>query len=173
MNFSGYGEFFAEFRKEIGREDMDINYIKEILNQEICDVGRTSDMCWIIFGSEDNKKDAFYSLHLQCPWRIRQGSSIVLSNLDIYELAPEVFAIDEEWDDTKRNLFDDKVEKFMMTGEKKVNNVSVTAVNDLAIYLSDSSIIECFVNDLKYESWRFFKKGDKQHLVVTGAEIEE
>ena len=131
-------------------------------------------MCWIIFGSKDDTEiDVFYSLHLQCPWRIRKGNTIVLSNLDIYELPSEVLTVDEEWDDKKRNLFDEKVDSFLKLGEKKVDDVSITAMNDLAIFLSDSSIIECFVNDLKYECWRFFKKGDKRHLVVTGEGIEE
>ena len=153
---------------------MNINFIKKILNQEIYDVGRTSDMCWFIFGSKhDREKDVFYSLHLQCPWRIRKGNTIVLSNLDIYELPSEVLATDKVWADTKRNLFDEKAESFLKSGGKKVDSVFITEMNDLAIFLSDSSIIECFVNDLKYECWRFFKKGDKQHLVVTGAGIEK
>lgn len=149
---------------------MEINYINNIINQKILDIGRVSDMCWIIFTSEDNQMN--YSLHLQCPWRIRKENKILLSNVDIYELAMGYNEEDGEWDDTKRNVFDEIVQQNQWKG-KIVENIAVTEVYDLKIFLSDSFVIECFVNDLRGECWRFFQKGVKEHLVITGIGIEE
>lgn len=147
---------------------MEINYINRIKNYEICDIGRASDMCWIIFASGNSQEH--YSLHLQCPWRIRRGNNILLSNLDIYELAVEDGQ--EEWDDKEKNLFDEIIVWQDKWKGKKVEKIIVTEVYDLKIFLSDAFVIECFVNDSRGECWRFFQKG-KEHLVITGAGIEE
>jgi len=148
---------------------MEISYINKIINQKIFDIGRVSDMCWIIFTSEDYQTN--YSLHLQCPWRIRKENKILLTNWDIYELAMGDNEEEGEWDDTKRNVFDEIVQQDKWKG-KKVENIIVTEVYDLKFFLSDSYVIECFVNDIRGECWRFFKKGEKEHLVITGKGIE-
>ena len=150
---------------------MDVNDIKNLLGLKLYNIGRASDMCWMIFSSE--KEDIFYSLHLQCPWRIRKKNNLLLSNLDIYELSSNLVMSGEEWDDSKKTLFDEKVEKLSFINKIKIDNIVIKEMNDLSILLSDSSVIECFVNDSQYECWRFFKKGDEQHLVVTGQGIEE
>ncbi len=149
---------------------MDINYIENLMGLKLYSIGRASDMCWMIFST--NKEDVFYSLHLQCPWRIRNHNNMLLSNLDIYESCSDIIN-EEKWDDSKRNLFDEKIEKLSFINNLYVNNIVVNEMNDLSIFLSESYVIECFVNDSLYECWRFFKKGDDQHLVVTGYGVEE
>ncbi len=150
---------------------MEINYINNVINHEIYDIGRASDMCWIIFASRDSQE--YYSLHLQCPWRIRQENNILLSNLDIYELSMENKEKDCEWSDKKKNVFDETIIQQDKWKGKKVEKVIVNEVYDLKIFLSDAFVIECFINDLRDECWRFFKKGGKEHLVITGTGIEE
>lgn len=150
---------------------MKIDFINNIINYEIHDIGRAADMCWMIFSSE--KSEEHYSLHLQCPWRIRAKNNILLSNLDIYELSMENNDEDDEWDDKKKNVFDEKIMQHDKWKGIKVKNIIITEVYDLKIFLSDSSVIECFVNDLRYECWRFFKQGTNEHLVITGMGIEE
>lgn len=150
---------------------MKIDFINNIVNYKIYDIGRAADMCWIIFSSGSSQE--YYSLHLQCPWRIRKKDDILLSDLDIYEISMENKDEDEEWDDKKRNIFDEKIIWHGKWKGVKVENITVTEVYDLKIFLSDSSVIECFVNDLRYECWRFFKQGAKEHLVITGIGIEE
>lgn len=149
---------------------MENNYINNIIDCEIYDIGRASDMCWIIFTSRDSQEH--YSLHLQCPWRICQGNNILLSNLDIYEFSMEE-ENDYKWDDKKKNVFDEIILQQGKWKGKKVEKIIVTEVYDLKIFLSDAIVIECFVNDLRDECWRFFKKGGKEHLVITGTGIED
>ena len=80
---------------------------------------------------------------------------------------------DADWDDTKKNIFDEKIEKLLGDEQIRVEKVMYTEVYDLSIHLSHSLVFECFVNDLKYECWRYLKKGEKQHLVITGKGVEE
>lgn len=94
---------------------MKIDKIKDLMACKIIDIGRVIDLCWIIF----EKEEKCYSLHLQCPWRIRKDGL------------------------------------------------------DIKLILSDSYIFECFVDDARNECWRFFKKGDSEHLVVCGSGIEQ
>lgn len=154
---------------------MEINYINTILNCELINIGRAADMCWIIFAPKDSNEE--YSLHLQCPWRIRQKNKILLTNYDIYELAVEnedEDYEDYEWDDTKKNVFDEVILEYDKWKGRKVEKVVVTEEYDLNIFLSDGLVIECYVNKLRRECWRFFKRklGEK-HLVITGSGIEE
>lgn len=149
---------------------MNINYINNIIDCEIFDIGRASDMCWIIFTSGDSQE--YYSLHLQCPWRIRKENNILLSNLDIYELSMD-YGEECEWDDKKKNVFDEIIIQQDKWKDKKVEKIIVTEVYDLKIILSDIIVIECFVNHSRDECWRFFKKGGKEHLTITGAGIED
>lgn len=151
---------------------MDFDYVNNILGEEIYNIGRCSSMCWIIFGSEEKwNNEESYSLHIQCPWRIRKKNEMLISYVDFYVFSQEEAQENEEWDDRKRNVFDEKIEKFPKKGVR-VEKVVVTEMYDLIIYLSDSLVIECFVDDSNYECWRLFRKDAKEHLVVNGKGIE-
>lgn len=151
---------------------MQIEYINSILNKKVVKIGRASTMCWIIFSIQREEADTkWYSLHLQCPWRIRRNNKIVMSHLDIYQLAEN--SDNEKWDDRKKNVFDEKIENYVGEKDIFVNRIEVTETYDLSLFLSDSSVIEVFVDDLYYESWRFFQKCAPEHLVIWGGEIDE
>lgn len=99
---------------------MDFNYVNNILNKKIYDIGRCSNMCWIIFGSKEKLNDEeFYSLHIQCPWRIRRKSEILISCADFYEFSQEVVQENEEWDD-KKKIFLMKKSKSFLKREKRL-----------------------------------------------------
>lgn len=145
---------------------MKIDKIKDLMACKIIDIGRVIDLCWIIF----EKEEKCYSLHLQCPWRIRKDGEILLSNMDIYEWDGED---EEEWDEKRKNFFDEKILKYNKWTGIEVENVIINEVLDIKLILSDSYIFECFVDDVRNECWRFFKKEDSEHLVVCGSGIEQ
>lgn len=145
---------------------MEIDNIKNLITCKIIDIGRVIDLCWIIF----EKEEKYYSLHLQCPWRIRKDNKIVLSNMDIYEWEGEN---GEEWNEKRNNFFDETILKYNKWNGVEVENVIISDVLDIKLILSDSYIFECFVDDIRGECWRFFEKKALDHLVVWGKGIEQ
>lgn len=138
----------------------DINYL---VGQKLLDIGRASDMCWMIFGTKKDLEDqTFLALHLQCPWRISRGSRIILTNNDIYDAVPST----GDWE--KINYFDKIINRFFCKGEVEVVRVVLSEINDLTIKFSDCTVFKCFVNDIKGENWRFFRKTSLNHFIVKG-----
>lgn len=158
-----------------------MNFINELLNQPIVKIGRAGDLCWMLFGSSFKEKNVLgkevekgeYSLHLQCPWRIRdmEDSSIKLASGDIYEPRSSIeWNENFNWDVQGNNLFDEKVEH-LFSKEKMilVEKISVLEDGDLEMIFSNKFVLECFIAiSIKEECWRFFKHGSKKHLIIYG-----
>lgn len=158
-----------------------MDFINVLLNQPILKVGRACNLYWMLFGNSFKEKNASgkevekgeYSLHLQCPWRIRNtiDSKIKLASGDIYEPSSNVKWDEEfDWDIQGNNLFDEKVE-YLFPKDKVifVESVSVLESGDLEIVFSNKLILECFIAiSINEECWRFFKHGNKKCMVVYG-----
>jgi len=166
------------FLKEDGECMTEIN---ELLNQPVTKIGRASNLCWMMFGETFIEKDIFgkevekgeFSLHLQCPWRIRDtiNSVIKLASGDMYEPNSNMeWSENFEWDIQGNNLFDEKVKNlFPKDIPVYVKSAAVLENGDLTILFSNMFVLECFINiSTAQECWRFFKCGDKEHLVVCG-----
>lgn len=158
-----------------------MDYINVLLNKPILKLGRACDLCWILFGNSFKEKNALgnevekgeYSLHLQCPWRIRSAIDfkIKLASGDIYEPSSNVeWNEDFDWDIQGNNLFDEKVEYLFQKDKLTfVEKVSIFESGDLEIVFSNKLILECFIAISKNEEcWRFFKQGSKKHVVIYG-----
>lgn len=140
-----------------------IENIKCLKGNKLIDIGRSADLLWMVF---EDEKEAKYSLHVQCPWRIYQEQRIIASNNDIYVLNPEFDNNEDvEWDTIGANLFDRFIKKGLMKG-LLVENILLSEMNDLTIKFSKRISFENFVNTDREECWRFFKKGWNEHLVV-------
>lgn len=156
-----------------------MSQINMLINQPLLKMGRASDLCWILFGKRILDKDkkgntiekGEYSLHLQCPWRLRSkaDSQIKLASGDIYEPnSKTTWSPDFNWDILGNNLFDEKVQHFF-AGNKiiSVKSVLITQTNDLQIEFSNEFILECFVNmSPNTECWRFFRYNSDAHMVA-------
>lgn len=148
------------------------NILKSIIGTKIKCVGRTLDMFWINFEDVTNVYNMTYCLHIQCPWRLITGKKIIVSNLDMYEYSDDK-KYSDEWNEKEVNIFDEKVENLFNGREYTVKDIKLSYTNDITVIFSNSMILECFVNNLCGESWRLFKKGTREHLVIYNAEIEE
>lgn len=143
------------------------NDLTQLIKKSWISIGRKTDMCWMKFGTEEDKvNQTYFLLYLYCPWRVSKGKKILLSNYDIYEAIPSY----GDWE--KVNMFDKKIERFFDKGSIIIENISLSEVNDLTLYLSNNVTIECFVNDLKRENWRFFHLGNSTNFVVMGNGIK-
>lgn len=123
-----------------------------------------------------------FALHLDCPWRIRNGSGkIELGSGDMYT-PPSAKSQDEtfdwdtfDWDIQGNNLFDEKV-KLLFPPDTNIRVVfaALSENNDLTITFSNGLILECFLSiSSGEECWRLFKPASEDgHFVVTGTGVE-
>ena len=142
-------------------------------------IGRAAAMCWIHFGDliqiesrSGVRTVGQYALDVDCPWRIRCNSKILLASTDMFEPA-STHQYDEtfEWDIQGNNLFDERV-TMLCNNEPiiTVQSIELSPTNDLKIIFSNNYILEVFVcGSTGVEQWRLFEhKKPKDDFVVTG-----
>ena len=130
-------------------------------------IGRAAAMCWISFGDliEIESHNGLrtvgqFALDLDCPWRIRCNSKILLASTDMFEPA-STHQQDEtfEWDIQGHNLFDERIA--MLCSKEliiTVQSVELSPTNDLKIIFSNNYILEVFVcGSTDVEQWRLFE----------------
>lgn len=160
-----------------------MNIIEILIGQTVNSIGRAADMCWISFGDlveienhRGKRKVGKFALHLECPWRITDGSKILLSSIDMFEPSSNYKENEDfKWDIQGNNLFDEKTKSMFLEDENIiVQDVKLSSYYDVTIIFSNQLIFECFVNcSSKGECWRFFQPGsDKEHLIITGQGID-
>ena len=157
-----------------------MDYINKLLNQNLLNIGRASNLLWITFGDVIRKntngrevETGEYSLHFQCPWRIidEESSMIKLASGDIYEPNSEIEWSDNfDWEPQGNNLFDEKLKLIFPFGEEiRVKKIFILPNNDLKIFFSNKLIFESYIDvSTEQECWRFIKQGEKKHFVVGG-----
>lgn len=142
-------------------------------------IGRAAAMCWISFGDliEIESRSGLrtvgqYALDVDCPWRIRYNSKILLASLDMFEPA-STYQNDEtfEWDIQGNNLFDERAA--MLCSKEPiitVRNVELSPTYDLKITFSNDYILEVFVcGSTDTEQWRLLEHGKStSDFVVMG-----
>lgn len=158
-----------------------MDFVDILIGQPITKMGRTSNLCWIFFGKLIIEKNILgrevekgeFSLHLQCPWKIIDTTDceIKLASGDMYEPSASIEWNESfDWEEQGNNLFDEKVKGlFKEENQVYVKNVTVLRNGDMKILFSNKFMLECFVDISTYqECWRFFKHGEKKHLVIFG-----
>lgn len=142
-------------------------------------IGRAAAMCWIHFGDliEIESRSGVrtvgqYALDVDCPWRIRCNSKILLASSDMFEPA-STHQNDEtfEWDIQGNNLFDERAAMLCCREPIiTVRSVELSPTYDFKITFSNDHILEVFVcGSTDAGQWRLFEPGkSKSHFVVTG-----
>lgn len=162
------------------------NTVGALVGMPLWSLGRAADLAWFEFGSrrtvkgwKDKKKEVGdYALHVQCPWRIRLGNSIVVGRGDIFcipEETSEPTPADFDWQ--KGNRFDRVVLELFQNESLQftVRAVESGEAGSLAIELEDGYQLEIFPHDSERdEHWRFFKPHTEEpHFVVSGKTLRE
>ena len=155
--------------------------IDDLLNKKLIKLGRASNLFWMIFSISSKSKNelerinegAEYSIHCQSPWRIVDciEHTIKLASADMYQPYSKIkWSEDFDWEPKGNNLFDEKISSFNQKDiEIRVIDVAMSENYDLKLCFSNGFIFECFVDiSIEQECWRFFKKGNKKHLVISG-----
>ncbi len=113
-----------------------------------------------------------YGLHIQSPWRFKEGNKILLASHDIYE--PYCCDVPEDWeyditgrDDASSSVFDveAKVLSEKMQGAY-VTDAHISELGDISISFSNGVVFEQFVPaSRKSEEWRLIDDSRGVHMV--------
>ena len=151
-------------------------YLSKLKGSNLVSVGRASSLAWFLFAKDNNE----YALHLQTSFRLINDKNILFTNDDIFEPSGTLASNKEfdlnnfDWDIQGNNRYDENVNLFIekFSDELIVNDIGISKFGDLSIQLSKHVKLEVFVNIVKEENWRFFKRHSDEHLVITGEGIE-
>ncbi len=164
--------------------------IQQLIGLPLWSIGRAGGLIWFAFGVERRevlrkgrkKIVSEYSLHVQCPWRIRKRNKIIVgygdrsypSGDDPYREYSEI-----EPDKIGDNQLDQRTLKFLGDHEQSpliVRSVKADAGGSIYITFNQGYTLEVFPSSsLSTEYWRFFRPASEEdHFVVTceGIEIE-
>jgi len=116
------------------------------------------------------------ALHVQCPWRLDAGTSIVTGLTDLWQPIPVSETINyDDWDwDRDGNLQDQQMaDYFTQYPDSKVISVSPSYHGSFTLHLSGNVKLFVFVSGCASEDWRIFRhSSDDRHFVVTGGIVE-
>lgn len=120
-----------------------------------------------------------YGLHIQCAWRIRGPSGIVVASRDrFYKAGPEPFP-EDDWDwSAGTNRRDERIRDWLSARSYNVERVSADATGGIVLSLAGGFALDVFPDDSldgEYsEHWRLLRPGDlSSHFVVSGSGIDE
>ena len=99
------------------------------------------------------------SVNLECPWRLTDSDSIILTNLD----HGQIFGFKEKIDcvDELKNFLKNTTLKSIVISPK---------IADINILFENNLSLECFANSSGYESWGI-NFNDKKYICVGGGEL--
>ena len=120
-----------------------------------------------------------FALHIDCPWRLRRGETLLVGSQDRYAAArgldPDDPAVDVDSPGATR--WDERMGEFRTEAERTeyvVEGVDADEVGGLAIRMRGPLLLEVFPagtdRERPCEHWRFFETGSEaRHFVVTAA----
>jgi hypothetical protein len=165
--------------------------IQQLIGLPLWSIGRAGGLVWFAFGVERRevlvrrgvkKIVSEYSLHLQCPWRIRGRDKIIVGYGDrSYPSGDDPYKefSENEPDKIGNNQLDQRTLELIMDHEQSpliVRSVKADVVGSISIAFNQGYILDVFPSSsLSTEYWRFFRPASKEdHFVVTckGIEIE-
>ncbi|NVB81116.1 MAG: hypothetical protein HOV81_22155 [Kofleriaceae bacterium] len=119
-----------------------------------------------------------YALHIQCKWRIRGPSGIVVGSNDrFYQPGPDPHAEGEVDEDGSPRVSrcEERLVPWLEAGPYLVEAVSADAVGGLVLSLARGFVLEAFpVDSLDSEEWRIFQPAtERPHFVVSGDGIDD
>ena len=151
-------------------------------------IGRAGDLVWIQFGQRRRvwtrsggwKLVGDFAIHLQCAWRIRNSSSLIVASGDVY-FPPFEKKPSRAWRwDVGPNRFDNRVKRFLRERPRaiaRVVRVYADDVGGLRVEMTKGMVLEVFPSDTLdgkgAEYWRFFRPSQNlPHFVVTNRGIK-
>jgi hypothetical protein len=122
----------------------------------------------------ENREVGEFALHIQCAWRIRSSSGIIVGSRDQYY--PRMDAETTEsfnWDIPGNNLCDERVDAFVLNHcPLIVKTICSDNAGGFTLSLDGGFYLEVFPDDsLQGEYWRFFVPGSDQPHAVMAANI--
>ncbi len=118
----------------------------------------------------NNKKD--YVFRIQSAFRLVQGETVLLANMDIFQPSNELensenFSWDNfNWDVKGNNLFDSNVPDVLQAlAETTVEDIELTPLGDVTVTFSNGTFLQTFTNASNDEQWRLFG-GDLKNDII-------
>lgn len=148
--------------------------------------GRAANLFWFIFTNitlhnpKENKSQiaSEYSLHIQCQWRIRKGTQVLIGHRDLRTPKdyPENLDIEDfDYDEIGSSRFDMLCEEFQdIFSQLKVDSANANELGELTIFFEKDYILETFIDSsLDTENWRLFLRNreDLPHWVQEGDQL--
>jgi hypothetical protein len=144
--------------------------------------GRAADLQWLQFGERYIQGGAKgqdvgdFALHIQCAWRLRGPSGIIVASRDRYYPKGDRDAADEDfnWDTPGGNRCDERMQSFLSKYcPVRVESISVDEVGGFSLVLEGGFVFEVFPdNSRNGEYWRLFQPGtDSPHIVLKGSRL--
>ena len=162
--------------------------LRTLVGLTLWDASRAAHIAIFRFGEDQLTADGNspiavlggWSIHLSCPWRLRDEAKILVASSDYYHPADHLLDSDEEFvpDVSGANQRDQRLRTFMHGKETSlvVTAVSADEVGGFQLELASRFYLEAFpassVEDVDY--WRLFRPStDSLHFVVTASGIED
>ena len=150
--------------------------------------GRASHLFWLGFGEIISiirrggaEEVPEFALHIQCAWRLSNGSKIQVASRNFYSPRSNWKEEDEDfdWDVPRNNRFDEQITAFLKTTAENlfVKEVETDILGGLTIFLSENYVLEVFPDSSDEsendEFWRLFnRRRNRPHFVVSGNGVE-
>lgn len=168
--------------------------LSPLLQQPLKEWHRAANMAVLGFGQSvttldfrgNPRENARFRLHLQCPWRLVRGDSILLGFFDMFEPADaSIDRADFDWT-SMRSLLDESCDRFLKSIAEAppiVQNVEADNYGGFRLVFSGEVQLHVFPTrqstprdeqGCSSEVWRFFgHRSDGEHFVVDDQGIQE
>jgi len=163
--------------------------LQSLIGLQLAAAGRAADLEWFHFGKlrtvsaygGKTKLVGDYALHVQCAWRIRSATEIIVASQDRYYPADGVQTDEEQfaWDVSGANRCDQKIRQWLESYADTmptVRQITADEVGSLCLVFSSESRLEIFPDstdtDEAAEHWRYFQPDtDLPHLVMRVSDL--
>jgi hypothetical protein len=153
------------------------NALQPLVGLPLRCLGRAANLLWVHFGELRESLSprgqlrtvGEWALHIQCPWRIRQGTNVVVASGEFcYGSAGEAL---DDWDKPGKSKFDvtaATLENEFSAFPPSVTSIYIDEVGGFTIELTNDYRLDIFPDrsTSNTEHWRLFQPGiDHRHFV--------
>jgi len=161
----------------------------DLIGLKLSRIALAADMRTLQFGNTQPRVGGGvvgeYALHVQCPWRLEDESSVITGNDDLYVPYEQNDELAEPFDYEKRESLQERILRDLLKGydsdtKQTVNStnlltvaaVEADAAGGFCLNLSGGYRFFVFINGTRREAWRLFKpskdgaRSSEKHFVV-------